>query len=368
MLSIKDIAELLVKQFNAYAERNEYGKELAIYDNFATAAYDYRIVNSDEIVTAKQYGIIRNQSSQIGTVGGLQTVSGNMTIDILVDITEEGNDGQFPEVDALVDLINGFAMQYVGKYINAVADGSNYAVLPLISAATVGFYQEDSSNWGAYVPVSFSLAFTALQNGMSSSAIGIEIDGCRIYCDTLVLTRVKTSSSDVKSSENSGVTRVADDSTTFEVEFTAPFQRDNKVCEELLDETLDGRSNAPHLVEIIREQNDLSKKYIACFMMSIAKAQTTVSSGALVGINANLLELDGDTAEDDESLPFHNPRWHGVTVTAVDGVGSFTVPAGSYCVFWGDGSGEYQSVSSTSAISHAYKRDGAYTVRYFERG
>lgn len=365
MLTIKVLTELLVQRFNQYAEKNDYSKELAIFENFATAEVDYKIQNTDEIVTAKQYGIIRNQNLQIGSVGGLQMVSGSLTVDVLVEISHESDEGQYPEVAELVNLINGFAAQYNKSYINAQADDGAYAIMPSFSAATVGFYSEDSSNWGAYVPVSFAMAFTALQNGTSSSSYRIKIDGEPIFCETIVLGRIKTSSSDVKSVDQNGVARVSDDSSAFEIEFAAPIQQNNSVCDALVKEMLDGSTNVPHLVDVIHLLGDSSEKHVGFFMMSFAKMQMTVASGSLVGINANLLEIDQDTADFGDSLD----PWGMAFAYARDGkeASLYLEASGEYYIFWNDGTSERRIVTSPAQISHAYKQDGAYVVRYFRK-
>ncbi|MBQ8288097.1 MAG: hypothetical protein IJX76_04915 [Clostridia bacterium] len=343
-----------------YLRSNGYTKTIKLYNNLGIAYNDYKAENSDTIHSAV-YGVYRNQSSQINAVSeGLNMLTGAAVIDLLVDAYPE-EDGHFPEVEALVGLLNGCAGQITGLYFDYYVENDGpYAVLPVMSMPTVGTYQEESSNFGAFVPISVQINFTALRGAMAPSTITLKMDGEVIPTTDLVISRTKTSTADVQAQSSTGSTVNSDESSTIEIQLACPAQ--SGATDTMLDELIDGGTNQPHCV--VLEKTQYGKTKLQCYLMEIAKTQLTKASNATIGLNCNLLELDAQTAD----IPYQS-AWSRTTVTASGANHSASIPlyAGTWCVFWGDGTSSGPLVTSGAQnVTHNYSTDGIYTVIYYK--
>lgn len=355
MIKFDTVMQSIIESVQAYLIDNRYTKPLHIYDSIGMAFTDY-VQEGSNTVVSKLYGVYRNQTSQISTVSdGLNMLTATAVIDLLVDAIPE-DDGSFPEVNELTALLNECAALITGQYASIEEDGTIYAVLPVMSPATVGDYQEDSSNWGSYVPVSVQIAFTALEGALAPSAVKLEIDGKQIPLAELVISRTKAATTDVNANAVYGTTTSSYDSTTFEVQFAAPasYGKTNGILAELMS----ARANTPHCVVIGGEHASLPKQ---CYMMELAKIQLTRRNNETVGINGNLLELDP------EAITTVRNEWWTTTLTASEsGTASVTLSsAGEWCIFWGDGTSTGPlTISSSKSISHYYSYPGSYKVYY----
>ncbi|MBQ7828638.1 MAG: hypothetical protein IJ386_10300, partial [Clostridia bacterium] len=279
-------------------------------------------------------------------------------IDFLIDAVP-ADGGTFPDVTEIVGLLNDCAGQITGQYGSITESGVTYAVLPVMSPATVGAYQEESSNWGAYVPVSVQIAFTALEGAVAPSSVQIYIDGAKMPTTELVLSRTKTSTADVAANSLNGETTTAEESSTFEVQLACPYTSYTKSV--LYSLYGSERTNTGHCV-IVRD-TDLGSDQ--CYLMSFAKVVMTRQNNAIVGLNANLLELSANTAR----LPASD-GWDSrtVTVSSLDTVKE-TFSSGTWALFWGDGTSQIVDASSGSVtVSHTYNIDGVCKIVYYDLG
>lgn len=361
MIKFDTVMVEILDRIKTYLRGSGYTKTIQIYDNAGIAVNDYVEDNSDTVVS-KLYGVYRNQTSQISTVSdALNMLTGTAVIDLLVDAVPD-EDGKFPEVSELVALLNDCAGQVTGQYVSITEDGVSYAVLPVMSPAAVGTYQEESSNWGAYVPVSVQIAFTALEGAVLPSEMQIYVDGYKIPITDMVLSRVATSTADVPSNSVRGSTVCTEDSTTFEVQLSCPYmQTASSMASLYFGYDLYGKAYPANYAHCVIIRDEMYPARDIAYLMSVAKVTLTRQSGAVVGLNVNMLELSPEAAYYGEQ-----EGWTTKTATVSDG-GSYTVSLGTNkpcAVFWGDGS----STITTVSASHTYTTGGTYTVAIYTIG
>lgn len=328
-----------------------FDKGIKIYKNAGQMGAD---TMQDGKLQSVVYGVYRNQTSQIGVVSdGLNMLTGSVIIDFLVDAMIDDETGDFPEVNAFVDAVNYAAGLITGQYYTV--DGN--AVLPVMSPASVGVYQEESSNWGAYIPVSVQLAFTALEGATSPADVELIIDGRKMPVTEVVMSRVKASTADVSEASN-GETVSTEESSTFEIQFASPYTDRSRLLSACL--YGDEKPNTAHCV-IVR---DKTYGFDKCYLMSFAKALLTRQSNAIVGVNANMLELSPNVAQMRMA-----DGWDISTAT----VESFmtlqrTFPAGGdYVVYWGDGTSEIvEALDHSVTVNHTYYVDGICKIIMYE--
>jgi hypothetical protein len=357
VIKFDTVMQRIIESVNAYLTDNRYEKPLCIYENLGMAVTDY-VQDGSNTVVSKLYGVYRNQTSQISTISdGLNMLAATAVIDLLVDAVQD-EDGSFPEVNDLVSLLNEIAAIITGQYASIEENGIIYAVLPVMSPATVGPYQEGSSNWGAYVPVSMQIAFTALEGAATPASQLLYLDGRKIPTTELITTRTKTATTDVPANSSTGATSNSDDSSTLEIQLACPVI--SGYTDMITDELYSGESNVPHVAVI----KDRTKSAInKCYLVELTKIQQTKQSNATIGLNVNLLELNPETA----NFPTDG-SWKHLTVTTESDTlkATVNVPAGVWCVFWGDGTSNVINANSgTITLSRAYKRAGTYQVHMY---
>lgn len=355
MIAFDTVMNALLTIVNLRITQGGYDKPVKIFRNLGIAELDY--MSSGGEIVSKVRGVYRNQASQISAVSeGLNMLTGTAVIDFMVDAVPDAN-GEFPEANRFASALDYAAGRVTGQYMSANDNGITYAVLPVMSPATVGTYQEDSSNWGAYVPVSVQIAFTALEGAVSPSSMHIYIDGVKIPASELVLSRTKSSTTDVAANSLNGETTTADESSTFEVQLACPYTNASRAMMRVL--YGDERSNTGHCV-ILR---DTEYGFDKCYLMSLVKVVATRQSSAIVGLNVNLLELSPNTAR----LPV-SEGWETktVTVSALDVVRE-TLSGGAYVIYWGDGTSQLVDASDGAVtVSHIYNVDGVCKIVIYE--
>lgn len=356
MIPFEIVIDGVIADIKSQLKAEGYNKDVVIYKTIGAAELDHL---SNGVFVSKLYGVYRNSVSQISTVSdGLNMLTGSAVIDFIVDAIRD-DDGGFVEVDRFVSAINNAAGKITGQYTSLTDDGATYAILPVMSPATVGAYQEESSNWGAYLPVSVQVAFTALEGAVSPSEVILYIDSVRVPTTDLVISRTKSSTADVMSSSANGSTVNTDDSSTLEMRFSAPAIP--ALTGAITAELYNGGVNIPHVVVI--KDRTLSGAINKCYLMEFANIQQTKQHGATVGINVNLLELNQNAAAYPDSSDWSAKT---VNVSADTLKGSVTIPKGVYCVFWGDGSANVVNANSGSiTMNRPYKEARSYTVRMY---
>lgn len=357
----------MVGRIKYYFKTHGYTKTVKIYENLGVAVNDHTKEDSDEVISAL-YGVCRQQSSQVSAMtDSLHMVTGSAILEFLVDAMP-AEDGTFPEVDQIASLLHDCSNDISGDWYetNSEYGGeggvTSCAVFPVVSLPTVGIYQEASSNWGAFVPVSVQLYFTAVQGAMPPSGVKLAIDGVEIPTMELVLGRTKAATSDVKSTSVSGATENSEESSTFEVQFSTPAHY--FTTSGIIDELLSGAPNVPHCVQIGISHTSIqgAPTWSNTYLMSIAKSQLTKNAGATVGINCNLLELSPEAAKIKDTN-----RWGKTEITVTNGVGYLFTKDAVYCIFWGDGTTEiFDSSGGADEAEHHYKSDGVYTAVYYK--
>lgn len=362
-MSIAESAfDSMVGRIKYYFQTHGYKKPMKIYNNLGVAVNDHTEEDSDEVISAL-YGVYRQQSSQVSAMtDSLHMVTGSAILELLVDAMP-AEDGTFPDVDLIDGLLHDCSNDITGDWYETVTDGANgsftsCAVFPVVSLPTVGMYQEASSNWGAFVPVSVQLYFTAVQGAMPPSGVKLAIDGVEIPTIELVLGRTKAATSDVKSTSVNGSTENSEESSTFEVQFSTPAHY--FTASGIIEELLTGAPNVPHCVQIGISHTSIqgAPTWTNTYLMSIAKSQLTKNAGATVGINCNLLELAPEAAQIKDA-----DRWKKSNVTATDGLGYLLVKDAVWCIFWGDGTSQVvDATGGVEDIEHQYPADGVYTV------
>lgn len=357
MIKFDTVMQGIIESIQAYLIDNRYTNPLHIYDSIGMAFTDY-VQEGSNTVVSKLYGVYRNQTSQISTVSdGMNMLTATAVIDLIVHAIPE-DDGSFPEVNELTALLNECAALITGQYSSIEENGIIYAVLPVMSPATVGPYQEDSSNWGTYVPVSMQIAFTVLEGAATPASQLLYLDGKKIPTTELITTRTKTATTDVPANSSTGATSNSDDSSTLEIQLACPVI--SGATDMITDELYSGESNVPHVAVI----KDRTKSAInKCYLVELTKIQQTKQSNATIGLNVNLLELNPETA----NFPTDG-SWKHLTVTAASDTlkATVNVPAGVWCVFWGDGTSNVINANSgTITLSRPYKRSGTYQVHMY---
>lgn len=360
----KYVFDTVIDRIKDFFYTNGYAKDVKIYQTLGAAANDYRDAQSGKIVSVL-YGVYRQQSSQISTVAdALHMVTGAGVIDFIVDVPSP-KEGEHPELDEIMALLRGCATAITGDWFEASmadpADSSKTvqcAVMPVVSLPVEGYYQEESSNWGAYIPVSIQISFTAIQGGIVPSKLKIDIDGKRIPVTDMVIARTKAATTDVHVHSANGSTGNSDESTTLEIQLACPAQYSTTGF--IMDELIGGGTNIPHCVTVGGNDAIPAKAYL----MEIAKAQLTKSATAALGFNVNLLELDIQSADFAVS-----DRWQTAELSASASnscTASIKPGAGKWCIFWGDGSSDGpKTFDGDATISHKYQFAGSYkAVRY----
>ena len=357
MIAFNTVMEFIIDNLKTALKDRGYTESLKVYDSIGVAFADRKEDNSD-LIMSNVYGIYRNQTSQISTVSdGLNMLTGTAVIDFLIDALED-DDGTFPRVNNFVRIINDCAGEITGRYAALTEGGVSYAILPVMSPATVGAYQEESSNFGAYVPVSVQVAFTALEGAVTPDAVKLWIDNDQIPLTEMVVSRSKSATSDVPANSYSGATANSDDSSTLEVQFSCPVIKGT--TDAITDELYSGKTNVPHVAVIKDRTKSVVNK---CYLVELAKIQQTKQPNATIGLNVNLLEMNPETVDfpDDGS-------WKHVTVSVKSDTMKATVniDRGVWCVFWGDGTSNVINANSGSiTMSRPYKHAGTYQVHMY---
>lgn len=369
-MSIAESAfDSIVGRIKSYFKTHGYKKPMKIYNNLGVAVNDHTEEDSDEVISAL-YGVYRQQSSQVSAMtDSLHMVTGSAILEFLVDAMP-AEDGTFPDVDLIAGLLHDCSNEITGDWYETTTtsgdDGSiSCSVFPVVSLPTVGIYQEASSNWGAFVPVSVQLYFTAVQGAMPPSGVKLAIDGVEIPTIELVLGRTKAATSDVKSTSWNGSTENSEESSTFEAQFSTPAHY--FTASGIIEELLNGGTNVPHHVQIGISHTSIqgAPTWSNTYLMSIAKSQLTKNAGATVGINCNLLELAPEAAKIKDA-----DRWKRIEVPAPEGIPRIELSEylsnSLWGVFWGDGTYKQYDLREDPYIGHVYEKFGNYTAVCFK--
>lgn len=367
-MSIAESAfDSIVGRIKYYFKNHGYTKDVKIYNNLGVAVNDHTEEGSDAVISAL-YGVYRQQSSQVSAMtDSLHMVTGSAILEFLVDAMP-AEDGTFPDVDLIAGLLHDCSNDITGDWYETTADAPSdgdgritCSIFPAVSLPTVGFYQEASSNWGAFVPVSVQLNFVAVQGAMPPSGVNLAIDGVDIPTFDLVVSRSKSATTDVHASSTNGATSNSEESSTLEIQFSCPAHMDH--AKWLLDDLIGGKTNTPHCVTLSVSHPGISggDSWYGTYLMSTAKAQMTKSAGAAVGLNCNLLELDPKAVQITDPT-----RWRKAELTASGKTASLLMSAGYWHIFWGDGSSSSHVANSGDYIKHTYPSDGVYTVIYYK--
>lgn len=352
----------IVGRIKYYFKTNGYTKPVVIYKELGICVEDEGV---DGNVVSVLNGIYRQQTSQVSVLADhLHTVTGSAILDLLVDAVPDES-GAFPEVDQIVQLLHECSNDITGDWYetNTKYDGEggniSSAVLPIVSLPTVGVYQEASSNYGAYIPVSVQLYYTAVQGAMPPSGVQLTIDGVKIPTIDLVISRTKTATTDLRANSVTSSTANTEEASTVEIQFSTPAHYFTST--DLITELLKGGTNIPHCVMLNVEHPNITglPSRSGIYLMSFAKSQLTKTAGATIGINANLLELDTDIASASIVTP---GAWQTKIISAENGSGSITIGSGDTCVYWGDGTAVHYYSNAGETVTHTYRESGTYTA------
>lgn len=356
MTIAKRAFDSMIGRIKYYFKTNGYTKSIIVHSELGEAEVD---ANGKTAL----YGVCRQQTSQVSVLADqLHTVTGSAILDFWVDAVKD-EDGNYAELGEIVRLLHECSNDITGDWyeINTIygdhGENTSCAMLPIVSLPTVGTYQEESSNWGAGVPVSVQLFFTAVQGAMPPSGVRLIIDGVEIPTIDLVVSRSKSASTDVRAISTTGSTANSEESSTVEIQFSTP--ANYITTSDMIGEMLSGGTNIPHCVVVSVAHTSISNapRWTKAYLMSFAKSQLTKTAGATVGINGNLLEIDLEVAK----VPGEG-GWQKRTVQASNKVGELVIGYGYTCVYWGDGTSDYIYSESGESITHTYPSEGTYNA------
>ena len=171
------------RSFNIFREAGERG-------TLAFNAFEQR---TTEEMLSEVYATLYVTPSQMLPIKELLVLNISAVLEVLVDANKspQESDGSFPEVEAMLAVLNGYTSQINGEVFTASKGEKSYSVTVNFSPATVGEWRLESSLTGEIVPVSVSVYLRAVEDGISSNDITIKIDGEDVFFESCVFTRNK---------------------------------------------------------------------------------------------------------------------------------------------------------------------------------
>lgn len=237
------------------------------------------------------YGVFMNSPQTLSPIRGITIISFSSTVEIIVPITRKGPQGDFPDVTAARNLLDGFSTSNNGTVQTVEDGGKQYTVSIGYSLSSCGDYS-NYADTGEAVPVFLNAFFVCTESGLHGNDVQLMIDGEEIYFFDFKLSRVRLP--DQYTTTETDEARTSISQSALGIDLALPFIDYTPFGVSVKKDLLYGKStNAPHLVQLNMGKfksgsNFYTDTYI--YMMTLGNELGAVQPLQNVGMNLSLVE------------------------------------------------------------------------------
>lgn len=343
-------------QFKIYADIGEFKHSYRATEKVNRPLQNNDTVAVDYPTNIFEYpinGILEVLGTDIIPIRGLQIATMSTQLNLVLDTELLGKDenGNYIEVEQVRSILDGYVLSNQGVPTQVVQNNVEYEVVTTFGGITVGIASQ-LSPIGEVLPISLSVIYTFVENGVSSNSIKLLLNGLEIPSNNVSIARVRTSETNPYNTKLVTNTVVLANGISFNI--VLPLLR-NDLGDYLYNDIMVGEQNSAQVFSVIKgERQD---NYLTIF----GDASANLENGKNVGLTINLVEGQAD-------LLNYGDNWTTQTNTVADNqtviLDIETESPSYFCVvFWGDGTNSF--VSSGDTIQHTYANEGTYTVHQF---
>ncbi|MBQ8357873.1 MAG: hypothetical protein IJX39_08730 [Clostridia bacterium] len=311
---------------------------ITLFPDYGKFEAAFRVHNK---VTTPTCGIFKMTPMTVTPIQGLFLASATATVDIAAEADNVGM------VRAIID---GVAASSNGETL-AMTDenGKTFMVTFSYSTAYVGTERTAPNQTGKMIPVSMTVYFSIIQNGVSSNDVELEIDGHPVFYTEFSANNQRVADS---YSVADGTTRAAILQGARSFDFVSPLLS-SELGKMYRDAVFGTEGNTAHCFTV--KVDGETYAYIGVFGNSSASARAPQN----VGCNISIMEGDPET------LIFPNV-WES---QLGNGTVTLTAPAtgARKIVFWGDGATTVWDTTDgvLGDCEHVYADEKTHTIRIF---
>lgn len=355
MLQTNDLMLALQKGLNDYAK--DYNVDFKFFDTIGDYIDAQRGKTRATIndVTFLVQGVFSLAPSQLIPVKNLNIANLQAMLEIELDIDKlpEELDEQtldvidYPQVRLVRNILDGYAQSQNGlPIIIKDSAGKSYSVVPTYSLNNAGLVTMNSSNTGEVLPITFSVVYTVVENGLNTNDITILIDNEEVFFDECSITRTRVA--DTLQFSDAIATKTTILQNGLGIDLRSPILT-TKLGDRLLIDLFDGGNNTAHCVII--KTPDITR----CFLMTFGNLSATLQIAQNLGANISLVEVVPD-------LAIYNSDWttEQVIISTPNTQKTYTDLPANACVFWGDGTSTV--CTGATDTTHIYPKTGTYYV------
>lgn len=371
MLTSRDYLKVIENLLNANTE----GKQFKLYADIGNYTEALRsairvtngVANSSNDVVEYTNGIISLTPSELIPIKNLSmsTTVVDVEFAICIDrepavLDDEGNVIAYPEVEKVRAIWDKMAQATNGVTTTLVdADNKSYESTLTFTLANTGLVSMLSSDTGEVLPISATVTFTTVENGVSSNNAKIKINGEELFVNEAVVTRTRIADQIQHINEESVKTVILQNG--LGIDFSANLL-DTDFGDLYLNDLMYGDSQV-----LLVEANINSKSGV--YLMTFGNDTATLTAGLNIGANVSLVEVDW--------LAIERAGWQIVNANVVAG-GEITIsdydpithtnvpfPVGTK-IIWDKKTLETTTEVKTS-LKHTYNKDYNGKV-YIKRG
>lgn len=287
-------------------------------------------------------GVYRMNPMTVTPLQGLLLASATANVDIAAEADSVAY------VRALIDSV---AASCNGETVTMEdSDGKSYIVTCSYSTAYVGTERTAPNNTGKMIPVSMTVYYSIIQNGVSSNDVKLTFDGEPIYFTEFSVSHQRVADS---YATEEGTTKAAILQGVRSFDFVSPLLSSN-LGKAFRTAILGNEGNKAHCFTVTLDGETYA--YIGVFGNLAATAQPPQN----VGSNISILEGDPATLTFDENWTSVNASFSVTLQAPAEGAKNI--------VFWGDGKTEVWDTTNGSleALTHNYADQDTHTVYCFK--
>lgn len=322
---------------------------------------NYGAVSSNNLISYVN-GIFDLTPSELVPIANISMSTTTANIEFAVNIDklkkEVDNDGtiiDYPFVRQIRNIWDTMAQTYTGQTISLIdSDNKNYTVILSFTLASVGIVSMLSDDTGEVLPISASVTFTVIENGVSSNNCKIYINGEQVYFNQAVYTRQRAL--DQVQYVNVGVNKSFATQNGIGIDLTCPLLN-SSLGNTIAQDILNGGQNYIYAVCVQLGSN--SQTYI----MITGTTQATLQAGINVGVNLGLVECANYMRPTNDT-----DGWQVLGAGGEAGetyILNRTLPAKT-TIMWGDTTFTILEEETTNP-THVYNETRSYTI-YIKEG